>query len=312
MGVSPSTYVPRMRSRDPPIWMRAARPSSGGSPSSGAASRGVPASISARSHLRMRRVTDRLTAATETDKLPRPIGHYALHGQHPHRTGKPAHTGPMCQRRFRTQCFSSTLGLRWASRRRPQNIAVILGTERVTDGGLQISAAVFTPDGTFAGWQDKCQLDPSEEALYPALGSERRLFTVGPLTFGIVICHEGWRYPETVRWAAPARRPRWCFHPHRHLAEPGSPIPSGFADPQNSFHEKAMLCRAAENTCYFASVNCASADSGYHLRGGEPRRIAALLPALRRRRLAHRGPDSRCRHLQFGVALSHVRLTSSL
>ena len=23
-----------------------------------------------------------------------------------------------------------------------------------------------------------------------------------------------------------------------------------------------MLCRAAENTCYFASVNCASADSG--------------------------------------------------
>ncbi len=23
----------------------------------------------------------------------------------------------------------------------------------------------------------------------------------------------------------------------------------------NSFHEKAMLCRAAENTCYFAAVN---------------------------------------------------------
>ena len=34
-----------------------------------------------------------------------------------------------------------------------------------------------------------------------------------------------------------------------------------FGDPANSFHEKAALCRAAENTCYFASVNCASAGS---------------------------------------------------
>src|SRR5438477_8475818 len=37
--------------------------------------------------------------------------------------------------------------------------------------------------------------------------------------------------------------------------------PSTFADPANSFHEKAALCRAAENTCYFASVNCASTGS---------------------------------------------------
>ena len=34
-----------------------------------------------------------------------------------------------------------------------------------------------------------------------------------------------------------------------------------FADPANSFHEKAALCRAAENTCYFATVNFASAGS---------------------------------------------------
>ena len=38
-------------------------------------------------------------------------------------------------------------------------------------------------------------------------------------------------------------------------------VPSTFADPANSFHEKANLCRAAENTCYFASVNCASPGS---------------------------------------------------
>ena len=34
-----------------------------------------------------------------------------------------------------------------------------------------------------------------------------------------------------------------------------------FADPANTFHEKAILCRAAENTCYVATVNCASAGS---------------------------------------------------
>jgi predicted amidohydrolase len=34
-----------------------------------------------------------------------------------------------------------------------------------------------------------------------------------------------------------------------------------FADPANSFHEKAALCRAAENTCFFATVNYASDGS---------------------------------------------------
>jgi predicted amidohydrolase len=144
---------------------------------------------------------------------------------------------------------------------RRARVAVILGTERVTDRGLQITACVINPDGTIAGWQDKMQIDPSEEGTYPALGTARHLFGVGPLTFGIVICHEGWRYPETVRWAA-RRGAQVVFHPHAHVAEPGSYRPVTFADPANTFHEKAMLCRAAENTCYFASVNCASEGSG--------------------------------------------------
>jgi predicted amidohydrolase len=144
---------------------------------------------------------------------------------------------------------------------RAANVTVILGTERLTDRGLQITACVINPDGTIVGWQDKGQIDPSEEQTYPALATERRVFTAGPLTFGIVICHEGWRYPETVRWAA-RRGAQVVFHPHAHVAEPGSYRPATFADPQNTFHEKAMLCRAAENTCYFASVNCASDGSG--------------------------------------------------
>jgi predicted amidohydrolase len=138
-------------------------------------------------------------------------------------------------------------------------IGVILGTERVADNRLRITALVVNRDGTIAGFQDKVQMDPSEDGTYWP-GSERRVFEAGPLTFGVAICHEGWRYPETVRWAA-RRGAQIVFHPHFGEAEPGSYRPSTFADPANSFHEKAALCRAAENTCFFATVNCASRGS---------------------------------------------------
>jgi predicted amidohydrolase len=139
------------------------------------------------------------------------------------------------------------------------NLAVILGTERIADGALLITALVINRDGTIAGFQDKVQLDPSEDGIY-APGTGRQVFQTGPLTFGVAICHEGWRYPETVRWAV-RHGAHIVFHPHLHEAEPGGYVASSFADPANSFHEKAALCRAAENTCYFATVNCASAGS---------------------------------------------------
>lgn len=139
------------------------------------------------------------------------------------------------------------------------NIAVILGTERLVDSMPRITALVVSRDGTIAGFQDKVQLDPSEEATYAA-GYERQVFHAGPLAFGVTICHEGWRYPETVRWTA-RRGAHVVFHPHFHEAEPGGYRPSSFADPLNTFHEKAMLCRAAENNCYFASVNYAGEGS---------------------------------------------------
>lgn len=138
-------------------------------------------------------------------------------------------------------------------------VAVVLGTERVVEGGLRITALVVGPDGRTLGWQDKVQLDPSEDGRY-APGTERRVFRVGPLTFGVAICHEGWRYPETVRWAA-RRGAQVVFHPHLHENEPGGHRPARFGERESSFHEKAALCRAAENTCFFATVNCASDGS---------------------------------------------------
>jgi predicted amidohydrolase len=138
-------------------------------------------------------------------------------------------------------------------------ITVVLGTERFVDGALVATALVINRDGSMAGFQDKVQIDPSEEGTYTP-GSGRRVFQAGPVTFGVAICHEGWRYPETVRWAA-RHGAHVVFHPHFHQAEPGSYRPAAFADPANTFHEKAVLCRAAENTCYFATVNCASPGS---------------------------------------------------
>jgi predicted amidohydrolase len=148
---------------------------------------------------------------------------------------------------------------RVAAAARAANVAVVLGTERVVEGALRISALVVDRDGSRAGFQDKVQLDPSEEAAFSP-GAERRVFKSGPLTFGVAICHEGWRYPETVRWAV-RHGAQVVFHPHFHESEPGTYRPTSFADPANSFHEKAALCRAAENTCFFATVNYASDGS---------------------------------------------------
>jgi predicted amidohydrolase len=139
------------------------------------------------------------------------------------------------------------------------NVAVVLGTERIVDERPTITALVINRDGSRAGFQDKVQIDPSEESTYAA-GHDRQLFRVGDTTFGVVICHEGWRYPETVRWAA-RRGAQVVFHPQFHEAEPGSYRPSAYGDPNNTFHEKAALCRAAENTCYFVTVNFASEGS---------------------------------------------------
>lgn len=138
---------------------------------------------------------------------------------------------------------------------RAHRVAVVLGIERFVPEGLRLSTLVLDREGRTLGFQDKVQLDPSEDATYVP-GRERVVFEVEGLRFGIAICHEGWRYPETVRWAV-RHGAHVVFHPHFHPPEPGAFRPGTFADPRSTFHEKALLCRAAENTCFVASINCA-------------------------------------------------------
>jgi predicted amidohydrolase len=138
---------------------------------------------------------------------------------------------------------------------RSHRIAVILGMEWITDEGRQIAAPVIGPDGELMGVQTKNQLDPTEEPLYVP-GHTRRIFEVDGVKFGIAICHEAFRYPETVRWAA-ARGAKIVFHPHCTGSDRAGTVPAEWGSPSSPYYEKAMMCRGLENTIWFASVNYA-------------------------------------------------------
>ena len=138
---------------------------------------------------------------------------------------------------------------------RQHHIAVILGTEHITPAGRQIAAVVIDRNGVVQGMQTKNQLDPAEDAHYVP-GSTRQIFEVDGLRFGIAICHEGFRYPETVRWAA-SRGAHVVFHPHLTGSDRGGLTLERWGDPAAPYYEQAMRLRALENTICFASVNYA-------------------------------------------------------
>jgi predicted amidohydrolase len=138
---------------------------------------------------------------------------------------------------------------------RAHRVATIMPMEWSSPAGLLNLAFVVDADGTLQGCQTKNQIAPEEEATYVP-GNARRLFAVAGVPFGIVICHEGWRYPETVRWAA-RRGARVVFHPHLHGSDHTGAVPRAWGGLSAPYFEQAMIARAMENVVYFASVNFA-------------------------------------------------------
>src|SRR5258705_2471521 len=138
---------------------------------------------------------------------------------------------------------------------RTYDVAIILGMESVTAAGRQIVAFLIDAQGEIQGYKTKNQLDPTEDQFYVP-GNTRRLFEINGIKFGVAICHEGMRYPETVRWAA-TRGAKIVFHPqHTGNNHEGVRLTQwGAVD--NPYYEKAMMMRSIENTIYFASVNYA-------------------------------------------------------
>ncbi len=140
----------------------------------------------------------------------------------------------------------------WA---RTYAVATILGMERLTDAGRQIAAFVIDARGQIHGYQTKNQLDPTEDQFYVP-GHTRQLFEVNGTKFGVAICHEGWRYPETVRWAA-VRGAKIVFHPHHTGSDREGVRLTHWGAAGGPYYENAMKMRSMENTIYFASVNYA-------------------------------------------------------
>jgi predicted amidohydrolase len=127
--------------------------------------------------------------------------------------------------------------------------------ERPTEAGRQIVAYVLDSGGLLRGFQTKNQLDPTEDRFYVP-GDTRQIFEINGVKFGVVICHEGWRYPETVRWAA-VRGAKIVFHPQHTGSERDGVRLTRWGSAEAPYYEKAMMMRSIENTIYFASVNYA-------------------------------------------------------
>jgi predicted amidohydrolase len=136
------------------------------------------------------------------------------------------------------------------------SIAIILPMDWFVDEGVLNVAFVISNKGEVLGYQSKNQLDPTEDNIWVA-GSERKIFEVNDVKFGITICHEGFRYPESVRWAA-MHGAAIVFHPQFTGSNIDGIQLTEWGNQHNPYYEKAMIMRALENTIYFASVNYAT------------------------------------------------------
>jgi N-carbamoylputrescine amidase len=134
-------------------------------------------------------------------------------------------------------------------------VATILSMEQLAEARRHIAAVVIDAHGQIQGYQTKNQLDPTEDPFYVP-GHTRQLFEINGVKFGVAICHEGWRYPETVRWAA-VRGAKIVFHPHHTGSDQHGVRPTQWGAAGGPYYEKAMMMRSIENTIYFASVNYA-------------------------------------------------------
>lgn len=134
------------------------------------------------------------------------------------------------------------------------SMAVIIPMEWGSSGIYNV-AFVISEKGEILGYQTKNQLDPEEKDLYTA-GNHRKIFEIKGVKIGIAICHEGWRYPETVRWAA-ARGAQIVFHPQYTGSDIRGNKITEWGHIDSPYYEKAMICRSVENAIYFASINYA-------------------------------------------------------
>ena len=130
---------------------------------------------------------------------------------------------------------------------RTNQVGVIVGTE-TPNGDLKPfnSAVVFDEEGRRIAIHHKTRLTPGD-ALGYSPGTQQTLFDFKATPMGIVICFEGFRFPETTRRLARAGA-RVVFHPQFNHVLPNM-------EWKLPVQEALLTARAAENTIYFVSAN---------------------------------------------------------
>jgi predicted amidohydrolase len=127
------------------------------------------------------------------------------------------------------------------------SMACILGTETPTGQGKPYnSALVVSEEGTILGVHHKTKLTPLDAVAY-AVGKTIETFDLCGVRIGVVICFEGFRFPETTRECV-RQGAQIVFHPQNNTTRPN--------DWKIPVHHALITARAAENTIWFASCNC--------------------------------------------------------
>jgi predicted amidohydrolase len=136
-----------------------------------------------------------------------------------------------------------------AERCRERAICVCVGTETPRLNAYPFnSAVVIDARGNEVVRHHKSRLTPRDEEGYAA-GSGPTLFELDGIPIGIVICFEGFRFPEATRELA-TKGAKIVLHPQFNHVFPG-------AEWKLPVHEALIVARAAENTLFFVSANMA-------------------------------------------------------
>lgn len=135
----------------------------------------------------------------------------------------------------------------WCGKR---GIACILGTETPlahdpAGGKPYNSALVISERGQMLGVHHKTKLTPLDAIAYSP-GTSIETFELCGVKVGVVICFEGFRFPETTRECV-RQGAQLVFHPQNNTTRPN--------DWKVPVHESMIVTRAAENTIWFASCN---------------------------------------------------------
>jgi len=133
---------------------------------------------------------------------------------------------------------------------RELGLACVLGTEIPLEsdpenGKPYNSVVVISETGKILGTHHKTRLTPLDAVAYSP-GQTFSTFELFGVKVGVVICFEGFRFPETTRECV-RQGAQLVFHPQNNTTRSN--------DWKIPIHHSMIVTRAAENTIWFASCN---------------------------------------------------------